>query len=93
MNLPPFLMRMKIIDDRHHVNLWIPVILLWILMFILAIGLSPIVAVLVLILWPFGWGEFLLMLGPTVFYCVCALKGLTIDVKSKKGNIVLIYFK
>ena len=91
MMIPPCLMRLKIIDDEHHINLWLPLFLAWIILGALALVLSPLVAFLVVILWPFGLGEFLLLLGPYIYDCVCHLRGLSVDTKNKSG-IVLIYF-
>jgi hypothetical protein len=92
MSLPPCLMRMKVIDSSRHINLWIPLFFVWIILGALAIAISPLVAVLVLILWPFGWGEFLLMIGPVVYNCICSLRGFTIDIK-KTDQVLLIYFR
>jgi hypothetical protein len=91
MNIPPCLMRLKIINPEHHINLWLPLFLAWLILGALALALSPLVAVLVIILWPLGYGEFLLLLGPFIYNCVCALRGLSIDVKNKR-EIVRIYF-
>ncbi len=92
MSLPPFLMRLKLINKNQHINLWLPLFLAWVILLALYFVLSPLILVLVLILWPFGWGEFLLMIGPTIFSCLCALRDLKIDVK-KDQEIILIYFK
>jgi hypothetical protein len=91
MNIPPCLMRLKIINAEHRINLWLPLFLVWLILGALALVLSPLVAVLVIILWPLGYGEFLLLLGPFVYNCVCALRGLSVDVKNKR-EIVRIYF-
>jgi hypothetical protein len=92
MSLPPLLMRLKIINPEHHVNLWLPLFLAWIILLALYIVLSPLILFLVLVLWPTGWGEFILMLGPTLYSCICALRDLKIDVQ-KGQEITLIYFK
>jgi len=91
MNIPPCLMRLKVINSEHHINLWLPLFLAWLILGALALALSPLVALLVIVLWPFGWGEFLLLLGPFVYRCVCALRGLSVDIR-KKTEIVRIYF-
>ncbi len=91
MNIPPCVMRLKIINSEQHINLWLPLFLAWIILGALALVLSPLVALLVVILWPFGWGEFMLLLGPGVYDCVCSLKYLSVDIKSKTET-VLIYF-
>lgn len=92
MSIPPCLMRLKLINHRHHINLWLPLFLVWIILLALYIVLSPLIALLVMILWPFGWGEFVLMIGPTIYSWLCSLRDLQIDIKSS-DELVLIYFK
>jgi hypothetical protein len=91
MNIPPCLMRLKIINPNQHINLWLPLFLVWLILGAIALVLSPLVAVLVILLWPFGWGEFLLLLGPYFYNCVCSVRGLSIDIR-KKSEVVRIYF-
>jgi hypothetical protein len=92
MKLPPCLMRMKVINSRNHINLWLPLFLAWILLGALAVAFSPIILVLILVLWPFGWGKFLLMIGPLSYNVLCNLKDLSVDI-DKSDEVVLIYFK
>ena len=92
MNVPPCLMRLKVVDSTHRINLWLPLFLAWIILLALYILFSPLLAVLIVILWPVGWGEFLLMIGPTVYDCLCSLRELQIDIR-KGSDVVLIYFK
>lgn len=91
MSFPPCLMRLKIINQDHRINLWLPVFLVWILLGALAIILTPLVLLLVLLLWPWGWGKLLWNLGPTLYCCVCSLRDLKIDVNQNR-EMVLIYF-
>jgi hypothetical protein len=91
MNIPPCLMRLKIINPEHRINLWLPLFLVWIILGALALALSPLIALLVILLWPLGFGEFLLLLGPHIYNCICQLRGLSIDINDKSG-IVLVYF-
>ncbi len=91
MMFPPLLMRLKIVNEEHHVNLWLPLFLAWIILLALFIVLSPLILLAVLIAWPFGWGEFLLMIGPSIYSCLCSLHDLRIDV-SKGQEATLIYF-
>jgi hypothetical protein len=92
MNVPPCLMRLKVYNQKSHVNLWIPLFLAWIILGILALALIPVVLILVLILWPLGWGVFLVKAGPAFYRLLCALRGLKIDINQDK-EIVLVYFK
>jgi hypothetical protein len=92
MNIPPLLMRLKTIDGDHRVNLWLPLFLVWILLLAIAIALSPVVCILAIILWPFGWGETLVLSGPALYRMVCSLRGLSVDIR-KPNQVVLMYFK
>lgn len=92
MSMPPCLMRLKVIDEEHNINLWLPLFLVWIFLAALYVVLSPLLAVLILILWPLGWGEFLLMIGPTIYNFLCSLRDLKVDIR-KGGDVVLVYFK
>ena len=92
MSFPPCLMRLKIINRSQHINLWLPLFLAWIVLLALYILLSPVIAFLVMVLWPFGWGEFLLMIGPTFYRCLCGLRELKVDIK-RNDELVLVYFK
>jgi hypothetical protein len=85
-------MRLKVINERDHINLWLPLFLAWIIVGALALALSPLMALAVMIAWPFGWGEFMLMIGPAIYECLCHLRDLRVDV-SRGREITLIYFK
>jgi hypothetical protein len=91
MIIPPLLMRMKLIDRKTHVNLWIPLFLAWLIAGLLALALSPLILLLVLLLWPTGWGKFLWQLGPSLYSVLCELRHLEIDVNGK--NQVQLYFR
>ncbi len=92
MSYPPMLMRVKIINRERRINLWLPLFLVWIILFIIAIALSPLVCLLVILLWPWGWGEMLILLGPAVYRILCALKDLSVDIR-RPDEMILIYFK
>jgi hypothetical protein len=92
MIFPPMLMRLKVINQGTHINLWLPLFLVWILLLLIALALSPLIAVLVILLWPWGWGEMLLLLGPRLYNVWCSLHGLEVDIR-KSDEIVLIFFK
>ena len=91
MSIPPLLMRIKLVDRKTHVNLWIPLFLAWLIAGLLALALSLLILLLVLLLWPTGWGKFLWQLGPRLYSVLCELRHLEIDVAGK--NQVLLYFR
>jgi hypothetical protein len=90
MSMPPCLMRLKIKNQRHHFSLWIPLFLAWLILFVFALALSPLVLVLVVILWLLGFGKFL-MLGPYIYQTLCALRDLEIDINDKQEKIFLSF--
>jgi hypothetical protein len=92
MNTPPLLMRLKIINPERRINLWLPLFLVWIILLLIAIILSPLVCLLVILLWPWGWGEMLLLLGPSLYRVLCATRDLSVDIR-RPDETVLIYFK
>ncbi len=91
MNMPPLLMGMKLVEKRNRINLWIPLFLVWIFAGLLGLALSPLFVLLVVILWPTGWGKFLWQAGPRLYSVLCALKGLEVNIKGR--DQVLLYFK
>jgi len=93
MSIPPLLMRLKLVDPKNRVNLWIPLFLVWLIAGLLALALSPLILLLVLLLWPTGWGKFLWQFGPRLYAVLCALRHLEVDVQGKGKEQVLLYFR
>lgn len=91
MTMPPWLMRLKVIDEGCRINLWLPLFLVWILLGALAIILLPLAIIAILVLYPFKWSREATRMVPVICSCVCGLRGLKVDVKNQKGTI-LIYF-
>ena len=94
MNRPPYLMRIHIDKpDSKKINLWIPlfiilpVIAIILLPFILI--LAPFVLIAAVVLWRFGWGKMLLIAPPVVFGCLCALRGLEVDVNNNNEKLLI----
>jgi hypothetical protein len=92
MNCPPLLMRLGIYGQRRRLSLWLPLFLLWPLAAAVAIVLAPLVLLAALILWPIVWGKLMLLSGPLLFRCLCALRGLELNLNLGK-RLLLISFK
>jgi len=91
MNWPPMLLQLGIKNRRNHIRLWIPLFIVMLIAFVFVLLLAPFVLITTIILWPFGWGKPLLLGGPAIFRCLCALRGLKVDIK--EGNqLILISF-
>jgi len=84
----PLVMRLKVREKgKKGVNLWIPIILAWILLLLLMILLLPVVLLVGLILWKQGYGKVLLLFYPRFFVLLFSMSGLKIDVESKNSKI------
>jgi hypothetical protein len=94
MNCPPLIMRLDVSKPsrpRHNV-LWLPLFLAWLILAALLIALAPLMLIAVAILWPFGWGKLLLFSGPRIAGCLCALRGLEVNIE-RKDRALFISFK
>ena len=80
MTFPPSLIRFRLADDTHRFSLWMPLFLAWPFALVFALVLLPFLLIAVAIFWHSGYGKTLLMSGPRVMSCVCALRGLDVHV-------------
>jgi uncharacterized RDD family membrane protein YckC len=89
----PVLMHLRIRPrGKRGFSLWLPVILVWIILWALMIVLFPLVLLAGLLSWRPGPGPRLLILYPLVFSAVWNLAGLHIETRDKE-NEVLISFR
>lgn len=87
----PMLIRMKIVErGKKKVNLYFPIILLWIVVFAFLIVLLPFVLIAALILWPQGYGKIPLAVYAMLFLLIFSLSGLHIQVEDKKNQTLII---
>jgi len=92
MNAPPLLMKLKIYNEEHNIDLWLPLFLAWIILLALMIALSPLAILLIILLWGSGWSKFIARLPVYLYRLLRDLKDSRVDVRKKDEN-VLIYFK
>lgn len=91
MMFPPSIARIRIVDEgRRGINLWLPLVLLWPVVLVLGLLLSPLVIIAALATWP-RYGRLLLLGGPRLFELLCALRGLRVQVEDGKDR-VHVYF-
>lgn len=90
--MPPFWMSLRIVEGgRTRFRLWLPFILIWLVFLILLIILSPLVLLASLILWRYGLGKKLLMVGPMLFYVLCSLHSLNVQVQSADNQFSISF--
>jgi hypothetical protein len=93
MNFPPLLLRLDISSKQgSNIVLWIPMILIWLILLAFVIALLPLILLTALVLLPFGWGRAALFFVPVVGGCICALRGLEVNVK-KSDQTMLVSFR
>lgn len=88
---PPYMMRLRICNRGKNIGLWIPLCPILSLITVLALLLFPLVLLAALLLWYSGYGRSLLLLGPVLYRCICALRGLEIDVNKGSERIFLSF--
>ena len=91
MIIPPLLLRVRVQSDRRRFGLWLPLFLLWPPVFLFGLALFPLVLVVAVVLWPWGWGRTLLLIGPATFRLVCALRGLRVDVHDPPERVYIAF--
>ncbi len=92
MKRPPYLMRVRVKNQDRKINLWIPLFIIFPLIIILLVIMSPFILLATAALWYFGWGKPLLMIVPAALGCLCALRGLEVNV-NRNGKGLLISVK
>ena len=91
MSIPPCLLHVRVHNEEHNIGLWLPLFLAWLILAILVLALLPIFLILLIIALPFGWGEFMLLLGPRLYNILCALKGLKVDVDKPLEKVEILF--
>ena len=89
---PPLVLCLGVPRQRCRVSLWLPLFLVWPVAAAVVVVLAPLGLITAAILWPFGWGKTVLFIGPGLYQCLCALRGLKVDVK-QRDRLLLISFQ
>ena len=85
-------MRVKIKNQDTNFGIWIPLFIIFPILLIIFIALSPLILLTALILLPFGMARMVLCL-PAIYTLFCAMKGLEVDVSKGNHETVLITVK
>jgi len=89
MNRPPYLMRVHIIDDGRKIRLWLPLFIILPFIALLILIVLPFLLVAAAVLWWSGWGRPLLCIIPATLGCLCALRGLKVDVLNDREKVFI----
>jgi hypothetical protein len=91
MSIPPCLLHLRIHNKEHNFGLWLPLFLAWLILAALALAFLPLFILLLLVALPFGWGEFMLLLGPRFYNILCALRGLKVDIDRANERVEVLF--
>ncbi len=79
----PLVIKLKIPREKKRpVNLYLPVFIVWLLIFCLLLVALPFVLLAALFSWRAGYGLKLLLIYPLIFSMLWHMQGLVIDVQS-----------
>ena len=91
MSLPPCLLHVRVHNKEHNFGIWLPLFLAWLILAALILAFLPLYLILLIIAFPFGWGEFMLLLVPQLYNVLCALKGLKVDVDKTSEKVEILF--
>ncbi len=91
MNWPPLIMKLRILRHNRNLRLWLPLLLIYPVLFVFALLLAPLVLIAGLLLLPWGWGKTLLLSGPYLYRVICALHELEVDIQQKNEQFFISF--
>ncbi|MFA5309980.1 MAG: hypothetical protein WC370_10950 [Dehalococcoidales bacterium] len=87
MNRPPLLMHVRIKNKDTNFGLWLPLFLLFPVLLVVLLALSPLILIGLLITWPSGWGKWAWRSLKAAFVSLWNLRGLDVDIKNREGYV------
>ena len=89
MILPPPLLRIRMRNKNTRFSLWLPLFLIWPLILLAMVILTPLVLICAALLWPVGMGKSILLTGFFLFRLFCSIKGLEIVVEKSSEQVLI----
>ena len=84
---PPMWAYVKIKGKDHGFGFWLPLFLAVLILFVFFLAFLPLILLVVLILWPIGWGRWMVEAIKTGYIMLCSLKGLKVDIQNSKETV------
>jgi hypothetical protein len=91
MNWPPSIMRLRILNNKKSIRLWLPIFLLYPFLLVLALLVELLALIAFLLLWPWGWGKTLILFMPYLFRVICALRELEVDIQNRQETFFISF--
>ena len=89
MSWPPMLVHVKIENKDHSYGFWVPLFLIVLITLAILVALSPLILIGILVLWPSGWGRWIVRALKVVFITFCSMRGLKVDFRGRKETVHL----
>jgi uncharacterized membrane protein YqjE len=89
MKWPPMLAYVKIKGKKHGFGFWVPMFLGVLIMLAFFIAFLPLTLLVVLILWPTGWGRWVVEAIKTGYVMLCSTRGLKVDIQGPHETIYI----
>ncbi len=87
----PMIMKIHIEErGKKGIRLWLPMFLIWILLAVVLVVLSPIFLLAGIVAWFRGYGKVFLFAFPMLFSVLWAMAGLRIDIEDEGKKIQFI---
>ena len=87
----PLFMKIHIQErGKKGVRLWLPMFLIWILLLVILVILSPIILLVGLAAWIRGYGRTFFFAFPMLFAVLWAMSGLRIHIEDRDKKVQLI---
>ena len=84
MSCLPLVMRLRILNDKNNIRLWLPIFLLYPFILVLALVAEILAIAAFILLWPWEWGRKLPLFIPYFSRVICALRELEVDIKNRR---------
>ncbi len=84
---PPMWAYVKIKGKNHGFGFWLPLFLCFLIILPFFLAFLPLVLLAIIILWPVGWGRWIVEMLKTGYVMMCSLKGLKVDIQGPKETV------
>jgi hypothetical protein len=96
MSWPPYLLKLRINNESHKFGLWLPLFIIWPIVFacLLAVFLIllPFALLAMIFTWQLGWWRPALLVVPATSRVLCSLHGTTVDVDGQDGHVEVEFY-
>jgi len=89
MNWPPTLMHIKIKSKDANFSFWLPLFLLFPLVLVIFLILSPFMLIAIIVLWETRWRRMAIFSLGAAFLALWHLRGLKVDVQGPKESVYI----